>query len=75
MENKRGWWWFLSIVSFPVLFLALRGSFGEEAKEQAEVAFEDWSRMARSPLGYAILIVIAIVVVAAIVLLLYQGTR
>jgi hypothetical protein len=71
MENKRGWWWLLSVISWPILILALRGSFGEEAREQAEVALGDWSRMARSRLGYAILIVIAIVVVAAIVALLY----
>jgi hypothetical protein len=71
VENKRGWWWLLSVISWPILILALRGSFGEEAKEEAEVAFGDWSRMARSRLGYAILIVIAIAVVAAIVILLY----
>jgi hypothetical protein len=46
-----------------------------EAKEQAEVALGDWSRMARSPLGYAILIVLAIIVAGAIVILLHEGTR
>ena len=69
MKSKRGWWWLLSVISLPILFLALRGSFGGEAREEAEVALGDWQRLARSPLGYAILVVIAIVVVGAIVVL------
>jgi hypothetical protein len=63
----------LSLANTAFLFLALRGLFGKEAKEESEVALGD--------LGYAIfrlrhvLIVLAIIVVGAIVILLYEGTR
>jgi hypothetical protein len=73
MENKRGWWYWLCVANTALLFLALRGLFGEQAKEESEVALRD--------LGYAVfklrhvLIVLAIIVVAATVILLYEGPR
>ena len=63
----------LSLTNTVFLFLALRGLFGKEAKEESEVALAD--------LGYAVfklrhvLIVLAIIVVGAIVILLYEETR
>jgi hypothetical protein len=73
MENKRGWWYWLCVANTAFLFLALRGLFGKEAKEESEVALGD--------LGYAVfklryvLIVLAIIAVAAIVILLNEGPR
>jgi hypothetical protein len=73
MENKRGWWYLLSLTNTVILLLALRGLFGEEAKEESEVALGD--------LAYAVfklrhvLIVLAVIAVAAIVILLHEGTR
>jgi hypothetical protein len=73
MQDKRGWWYWLSLTNTALLFLALRGLFGQEAKEESEVALGD--------LGYAIfklrhvLIVLALIVVGAMVILLCEQTR
>ena len=63
----------MSLANTLFLLLALRGLFGEEAKEESEVALRD--------LGYAVfklryvLLVLAVVAVAAMVILLHDGTR
>jgi hypothetical protein len=41
VENRRGRWYLLSLISFPILFLALKGYFGEEAQEESQVALAD----------------------------------
>jgi hypothetical protein len=60
-------------MNFLVLFLALRGSFGEEAREESQVALQDLT-YAISKLRY-LLIALATIVVAALVWLILQATR
>ena len=70
MDNMRGRWYWLCVLSFPLLILALRGMFGQEAKEESEVALAD--------LGNAVLrlryLLIALFTAAAAALL-YEATR
>jgi len=73
VENKRGRWYLLSLVSFPILFPALKGYFGEEAQEESGVALRDLAS-AIYRLRYA-LIALAVIFVTGLVILVNQQTR
>ena len=64
--DKRHGWWLMSIVSTPLLFLARTGLLGAQAREESEVALEDWAAY-----GRVILPVLAVVAVIAILVSVY----
>ena len=64
MQNKRGPWWLLFVGSIPFLFLARTGLFGEQARQESQVALEDWGGFGR--ILVPVLAVLGIVVVAAL---------
>ncbi len=64
MQNKRGPWWLLFVGSIPFLFLARTGLLGEQAREESQVALEDWAGYGRIVLP--LLALLGIVVVAAL---------
>ncbi len=64
MQNKRGPWWLLFVGSIPFLFLARTGLFGAHAREESQVALEDWAGFGRIVLP--LLAVLGVVIVAAL---------
>ena len=62
--GRRGWWWLLASTNLLLLALGLRGVLGEEARTESEVAREDWRQMLRSPIAYAIFLLIVLLLMA-----------
>ncbi|HEX5371007.1 MAG TPA: hypothetical protein VFY10_16505 [Dehalococcoidia bacterium] len=64
MQKKRGPWWLLFAGNIPFLFLARTGLLGDQAREEAQVALEDWAGYGRIVLP--LFAVLGVVVVAAL---------
>ncbi len=47
MNNRRGVWYVLSMLSLPLLFLARLGHFGPQARDESAVAAGDWAAYGR----------------------------
>jgi hypothetical protein len=62
MDNRRGWWYLLSLASIPFLFLAHVGLFGKQAREESDVAVSDWVAY-----GRVLLVVLAAIVVGVVI--------
>ncbi len=62
MEDRRGWRYLISLLSFPFLLLARTGLFGQQAHEESEVAVGDWASY-----GRIVLIVIAVVALGVMI--------
>jgi hypothetical protein len=70
MPDKHGRWYWISVISFPVLLLALAGSFGDEPRDEAEAAARDLGN-AVFKARYVLILLFAI----AITILVYEATR
>ncbi len=68
--DKRGWWYLLSILSAPFLFLMRSGLFGRDAREQADIALGDWAAYGRLVLPVLATIVVGVVIGVVVVVLL-----
>lgn len=73
--NRGGLWYLLSITDPLVLYLALRGLLGAEARDSAEVALADLTGAVTSRPGQAILAALTAVVVVTAAILLYLAVR
>jgi hypothetical protein len=65
--DNRGWWYLLSLVSAPFLFLARTGLFGKEARDGSEAALSDWAAYGKVLLS--VLATIAVGVAVGVVIL------
>ncbi len=65
MNNNRGVWYLLSMLSAPFLLLARTGRFGRQAQEESNVAMQDWAAYGRVilPVLTAALVVFALLLV------------
>ncbi len=68
--GDHGPWYYLSLVNPAGLFLAWRGSLGPRARDESQLALDDWARALATPLGYAALALAAAGVLIALVALL-----
>jgi hypothetical protein len=70
MNDRRGLWYVLSMLSLPLLFLARSGHFGQQAKAESEVAVEDWAGYGRVLLSLLAVIAFGAVIVVFVVSIL-----
>ncbi len=66
MGTRRGWWYVLSVVSMPFLFLTRMGMFGRQAQAEADTAISDWATAAAAIL--TVLVAIAAGIALAMLL-------
>lgn len=72
MPDRRGSWYFLTLLNPVFLAVALNGVLGENARAEAKIALADWSQVFGSRAGRALLLVAGIIVVVVVVLALYN---
>ncbi len=68
--DRRGWWYLLSVLSTPFLFIARSGLFGRDAREESDIALGDWAAYAHLFLPALATILVGVVLGVVVVVLL-----